>query len=74
MLLDKEIGPLLLECLQLGLLGQVPIASLPLQMLGVLRVEAQVFVEGDACVLQERVLAGAVTFPLYLLTLTKQAV
>ena len=43
-------------------------------MLGVLGIEAKVFVEGDASILQEGFLASSITLPLYLLTLTKQAI
>ena len=74
MLFDKEVGPFLLECFELCLLGQVPITSLSLQVLGVLGVEAKVFVEGDASILQEAFFASAITFSLDLLTLTKQAI
>ena len=74
MLFDQEVGPFLLECFQLSLLSNVPITSLPLQMLGVLGIEAKVFVEGDASILQEGFLASTITLPLYLLTLTKQAI
>ena len=74
MLFDKEIGPFLLECFQLCLLGDVPITSLSLQVFRVLSVEAKVFVKGDTSILQKGVLASAITLPLYLLTLTKQAI
>ena len=74
MLFDQEVGPFLLECFELCLLGQVPITSLSLQVLGVLGVEAKVFVEGDASILQEGFLASTITLPLYLFTLTKQAI
>ena len=43
-------------------------------MLGVLGVEAKVFVKGDARILQQAFLAGTITLSLYLLTLTKQAI
>ena len=74
MLFDQEVGPFLLECFKLCLLGQVPITSLSLQVLGVLGVKAKVFVEGDTSILQEGFFASTITLSLYLLTLTKQAI
>ena len=57
MLVHEEVGPFRLERRQLGLFTHVPIAPLPLQMLRVLGVEAQVLVERDSCVLHEALLA-----------------